>query len=267
MRTFTTQPLDWFVVPEQVRTSFDDAADRLLGESLKVRQLQPVGAQPDGTLLFGGRRWHGASLVGLETLDVCVTDEPLSETEILIMQMTENLHRAPLSAWEQFQGATAILRQNPGWKAKDLAGRLRLDAAEVTKLLAPGKCAEPVRRALAEGRLGLGHCYAISRADTEAGQLALLEAALAGTTRDELERRVRAAKAAKPAIEAAERVRRLKCPLPSGIVVTLTGGDLSLDEAVEALAEAAKAARKARSDGLDARVWAAVMAQKADAAL
>ena len=266
MRTFTTKPLDWFSIPEQVRSSFDDAADRLLGESLRVRQLQPVGAQPDGTLLFGGRRWHGASLVGIETLDVCVTDEPLTESDILLIQMTENLHRRPLTAWEQHQGATALLRQNPTWKAKDLGERLRLEPAEVTKLLAPAKCAAPVREALADGRLGLGHCYAISRADTEAGQMALLEAALVGATRDELDRRVRAAKAAKPAAAPAERVGRIKCPLPSGIVVTLSGCELWMDDVVEALAEAAKAARKARSDGLDAKVWAAVMARKAESA-
>src|SRR5437660_10582253 len=52
------KPLAWFKINPQVRTSFDEQDLRRLGESLKTKQLQPVLAQPDGTLIAGDRRYR-----------------------------------------------------------------------------------------------------------------------------------------------------------------------------------------------------------------
>ena len=53
MPQLANKPLSWFKANPQVRKAFDDAELRALGESLKVRQLQPVLARPDGTLIAG----------------------------------------------------------------------------------------------------------------------------------------------------------------------------------------------------------------------
>jgi len=74
MPQLATKPLSWFKANPQVRKAFDDAELRALGESLRVRQLQPVLAKPDGTLIAGERRYRAAKLVGLESLQVIITD-------------------------------------------------------------------------------------------------------------------------------------------------------------------------------------------------
>lgn len=58
-------------------------------------------------------------------------------------------------------------------------------------------------------------------------------------------------------------MKRIACPLPSGISVTVSGAELSLDELIDALGEAQKQAKKAREDGLDAKTFTAVLKDKA----
>jgi ParB-like chromosome segregation protein Spo0J len=56
MPEITRKPLSWFKVSPQVRETFDEESLRRLAESLKVGQLQPVLARPDGTIIDGERR-------------------------------------------------------------------------------------------------------------------------------------------------------------------------------------------------------------------
>lgn len=99
--------------PGQPRKQFPEAELRELGESMRVRQLQPVMARPDGTLIAGERRLRAAQLVGLPTIDVIVVDEPLSETQLRVLQLTENVHRADLSEGEKYRACAELLRLNP----------------------------------------------------------------------------------------------------------------------------------------------------------
>ena len=92
----------------------DEAELRLLGESLKVKQLQPVLARSDGTLIAGERRVRAASLVGLPELMVIISDEPLTDTQIKVFQLTENLHRADLRDSEKFRACEELLGSNDG---------------------------------------------------------------------------------------------------------------------------------------------------------
>jgi len=62
------------------------------------------------------------------------------------------------------------------------------------------------------------------------------------------------------------RVKRIACPLPSGVSIVVSGEELSLDDLIEALGEAQKEAKKAREQGLDAKTFRAVMKDKAKAA-
>ena len=98
MSQLMNKPLPWFRIRNQVRTSFDEAEERSLGESMMAHgQLQPVGAKPDGTILWGERRYRAAQLVGITELSVIITEKPLSDSEVRIIQLTENIQRADLS--------------------------------------------------------------------------------------------------------------------------------------------------------------------------
>src|SRR5260370_34120499 len=101
--TYTSKPLLWFKPdPNQPRKSFDKDELMALGESLKKKQLVPVLARPDGTIIDGHRRLFGGEHVGVKQLEVIITDEPLTPAQIKESQLVTALHRADLKAYEQF---------------------------------------------------------------------------------------------------------------------------------------------------------------------
>lgn len=116
MPKLETKPLSWFKIAPQARKHFEEADLRQLGDCIKARgQYQPVLAKPDGTLIAGERRYRAAKLVGLPTLDVVITEEPLTDTQVKVIQLTENLHRADLKDSEKWRACEELLRLNPGW--------------------------------------------------------------------------------------------------------------------------------------------------------
>ena len=173
--------------------------------------------------------------------------------------MAENVHRADLNDIEKYRGCEELLRLNPGWNNKTLAEHLHLSESAITKYLSPSRCIPEVQQALEAGRIGIAACYEISRTSADQ-QPELLHLALNGASRDELAKRVRKPKQSDtPQV----RMKRILCPLPSGVSITVSGADLSLDDFIESLSEAQKEARKAREQSLDARTFAAIMRDKA----
>lgn len=257
----TTKPLAFFKPdPNQPRTHFTEADLRSLGESmLSLGQLQPVGAKPDGFLLWGERRLRAAQLVGMKELSVIVTERALSESEIRLIQLTENVHRADLTDAEKWRACEELLRLNPSWGNKDLAAHLKLSESTITKYLAPSKCVPDVQKSLEAGKIGITACYEISRVAPEQ-QSELLALKSSGTSRDGIARQVRNRKhKATPQV----RSRRIACPLPGGICITLSGGELSLDECIEALGEAIREMKRSRELGYTAKTFASAMKDKA----
>jgi ParB family chromosome partitioning protein len=184
----TTKPTTFFKAdPTQPRKHFDELALRALGESLKIRQNEPVQAKPDGTLIDGERRWKASGLVGLATLDAIITDAVLTDSQITMVRLTSFFHREDLTAYEKWSACKQLLGLNPGWHAKDLAEQLHIDPSMVTRLLSPSKCIPPWQEALKEGRVGISDVYAASKLP-EAEQAALLNLKLSGASRDAIER-------------------------------------------------------------------------------
>lgn len=256
-----TKPLSWFRTdPKQPRKSFSEPELRSLGESMKAHgQLQPVVAKPDdGTILCGERRWRAAQLVGMTELAVIIAEKPLSDSEVRAIQLTENMHRADLSGYEKYLACAELLGMNTGWQLKDLAEHLKLDPSMVTRLLSPSKCIGEVQDALKAGKLGISDCYAISRLP-ESEQAGLLSMKLSGASRDQIEKQARKKRNGTPAV----RVSRIKCPLPSGSVVQVSGAEISLDDMIEAIAELLKEAKRASEQGLDAKTFERVCKDKA----
>lgn len=269
MPTLTKKPLDWFRVAPQVRKSLEnpteaEKADLLaMGESMRDKQQEPVSARPDGTLIFGHRRLMAARLAGLPTLDVTIIEEPLSETQIRLYQLTENVHRADLTAYEKWLACSELMCMNPSWQMKDLAEHLHLKPCTITQLLSPSRCIEAVQDALKEGKIGIAVCYELSKHD--AGEQArLLALHLNGAaTRDDLARGRKKRNGSAPEV----RVSSIRCPLPSGTTVVIKGNDLTLEAAVEEIATLLKAMRKGLDEHLDGRTFARVCADKAKASM
>ena len=260
MAQLTAKPIGFFRAdPNQPRKHFDESALRALGESLKVRQNDPVQAKPDGTLIDGERRWRAAGLVGLDKLDVIITDAALTDSQMNIVRLTSFFHREDLTAFEKWSACQQILEFNSGWLAKDLAAHLHIDPSMVTRLLSPSRCIPSWRQALKEGKVGISDVYAASKLP-ESEQAGLLALKLSGASRDTIEQAGRKQRS----METPEvKVNRVKCMLPSGVQIVVSGDGVSLDESIDALTEAIKEMKRARDLGYTSKTFAAAMKDKA----
>jgi len=263
-RTLTIKPLAFFKPdPGNPRKSCDPDQLRVLNGSLRKKQWVPLIAKPDGSIIDGWRRWCAAMLDGKpEQLDVIITDEALTPAEIKEIQLVTALHRADLTPYEQFVGCRDWLALNQGATAKDLAARIDRDPSTLVRILSLAKCTPSVQSAAEDGKLGPSEWYAISKVP-EHEQQAMLAAKLAGASRDQLEKQ---GKKLRHGTVPVLRVKRLSIPVDAhGRSVTIAGGDLSLDDAIELLQDALKSARKAQSENLDGKTWVQVMKRKAKA--
>jgi ParB family chromosome partitioning protein len=262
MRQLTSKPLSWFKTAN-VRRYFDQEELRLLGGSLKLRQIHPLIAKTDGTLLDGERRLRAAQLAGLEMLDAVITDENLTPEQATEIQLVSAFHRADLTGWEQFEGLRALQAAHPDWKQQDLAERLQISPKMVRVIASVANCIPEAQEALKQRRIGISDAYAISLVPYEA-QAKLLARKLDGASRDDLAREGRKRRrGSAPGV----RVSKIRCLLSSGVAITIAGDSIGLDELIEALAEAQKEARRARDQNLDAKTWQAVMRDRAKAAV
>ena len=97
------------VVNPQVRKASDPKAQEELNASVKALGiLQALLVMASGVLLAGHRRLIAALAAGLETVPVIVTDRLLSDSEIRVIQLTENMHRANLKPSDQADGVEEL---------------------------------------------------------------------------------------------------------------------------------------------------------------
>jgi ParB family transcriptional regulator, chromosome partitioning protein len=259
MPQLTSKPLSWFKAdPNQPRKNFDESELRRLGESLKIRQNDPIQAFTEGLMIDGERRLRAAKLVGLEHLEVIITDTVLTAAQLNVVRLTSFFHKADLSAYEKWRACAELMIVNSQWQMKDLADALKLDASSATRYLCPSKCITAWQEALKEGKVGISDCYAASKLP-ESEQAGLLALKLAGASRDQLEK----SRKSRTPTPTAAKVSRIPVKLPGGVSVVIAGNEMSLDDVIEHMSDVLKSARKARDEGLTAKSWAAAMKDKA----
>ena len=254
MHQTTRKPLAWFKPdPNQPRKTFDEAELRLLGEDMRDNgQLQAVGALPDGMLIYGHRRLAAAKLVGLPDLEVKIYDQPLTATQNKVIQLTENLSRTDLSDQEVYLVVSEVRRLEPTWQKQDLAAHLHRKPWAITRILSVDDLIPAAREAFLGKAFGFSVAYEISKAASAQEQHELLAARLDHrASRDSIARRQRRARSGNG--QPAARVGRIKCALPGGRTVSVSGEGLSLDEAIEAAQEWIKFAKRAVERGWDAK--------------
>jgi len=254
------RPLDWFKPDQQELARHDDAEEvRRLGEDMMAKgQLQAVGATEDGRVIFGHGRWLAARAVGIRTLEVKLWPASLPDTQFKLIRAAENLQRKELKHYQKWLLCADLMACNPTWQLKDLAEALHLDPSMLTRLLSPSKCIPAWQDALKAEKVGISDCYAASKLPPEE-QGELLALKLSGASRDTIEQAGRKKRASgTPSVK----VARVKCTLPSGINVVVSGEGVSLDESIEALTEAIKEMKRARDLGYTAKTFAAAMKDK-----
>ena len=246
--------------PQNVRSP-DDPEAQLLAESIgKQGQLVPITVYAVGggrfRVLLGDRRLAALGLAGKTHALARVVPRP-TDGEIAIEQGAENTARKDLETPEMVALVAKVQAGNPGMPGREIAQRLGRSEGEVSKCVKVGSC--PVTMAALHARTltSLNEAYAVAKADPEA-KAGLIAMKAAGAASHEI-----TAKARKPR-PAAETVKvaSIRTLLPSGVTITARGEGLSLEDLADALAEARKEVLKAVSDGLNAKTYSAVVAQK-----
>jgi ParB/RepB/Spo0J family partition protein len=222
--------------PNQPRKNFPEPELRALGESMKaVGQLVPGQARPDGLIIDMERRWRAAQLVGITHLDAILTDRLLDPAEVILVQLATAVHRQALTSPEL---TNAIARAAETILQKDLAKKLVLDEGLVSAHLTIARKGTPsLLDSYRSGRTPFTTAAFIARQPADQ-QPALVIEVESGSTREAIKRKQRT-----PSDGA--KVNRLVLTLAPGYTVTFARKGLTLADAREGTAQAAKVIARA----------------------
>ena len=129
-------PLDK-IDEKQVREHFDE--DSIIGLAHTMAEsglITPITVTANGDryiLVAGGRRVRAARKAGWKTIAGIVRTRELTRTELLLPQMLENAQREDLRPLEKAK-ATSTLMKESGWSASEVAKKLGLLNATITRL-------------------------------------------------------------------------------------------------------------------------------------
>jgi ParB/RepB/Spo0J family partition protein len=245
--------------PKQPRKFFDEEELDRLGDDMLARGvLQDLLITPDSTIIDGWRRWLAAQRKNIKELPVKVIDKPLTEKDLRGIQLATFFHKVGLKGYEQWQSCSELMCMNPEWELKNLAEFLHVSQSMMTRLLSPSKCIPGWQAALKDGKVGISDCYQASQLP-ESEQAGLLALKLSGASRDEI---ARVSRRKRNGEQDTVRVQRVKCALPNGITVVVSGEAVSLDESIDALSETIKEMKRARELGYTAKTFVAAMKDK-----
>lgn len=183
--------------PFQPRSGFDDdGIERLAGSIRENGLLQPIVVRPVGEafqIVAGERRFRAIRTLGWDRVPVITRG--LSDEQMLVVALVENLQRENLSPLEEAQGYQQLI-DDFGLTQEDVGRHVGRDRSTVSNALRLLTLPEDVRRLLAEGRIAAGHARAILGLEDDAERVDMARrAAKAGWSVRETERRVRSARA------------------------------------------------------------------------
>ncbi len=253
--------------PFQPRSKPEPAHCRSLGESMKaIGQKVPIIGYTDPVtgvfkVIDGGCRLIGARQVGITELLALDLDKEPTLTELLMAQAAIDLLRQHLNPMDRARLWHAYKKER-GCTARQLAKELSVDESLVGDYLSLHKLPPDVQEQVNSGALHMSKACLIAQQESTPDRQRELATEAVSVSRNELAARLR--KDRRNAQQTpAVRMARVKCLLPSGMVIVVTGEGMSLDDLIEGLAEAQKEAKKAREQGLDAKTFQAVLRDKA----
>jgi ParB-like chromosome segregation protein Spo0J len=226
-----------------------------LARSYLARPVHPIVLRlHDMAVLDGNRRLLGLESIGETHVDAYLTEEELSDIDLVHIGLITAVHRKGMSDFEQYQGVSVIESAHKDWNRTQLADFLNIPLPSLTTLLSLSGCIPEVKQLAAEGRFSRKEWYAISQLRPDE-QPALVQIKLSGKGGHEL---AAAAKKMRKPSSPLVTASRFRIPLPDERIVTITGGEQSLDEVAETLAQALKAVKAAISKNFNAKTAQAV---------
>jgi ParB family chromosome partitioning protein len=144
--------------PHQPRRTLNEASIAELAASVKTSGIiQPIIVRRVNgcfELIAGERRWQAAKLAGLLESPAIVRDVD-SPTQAQ-MALIENIQREDLNPIDRAQGYRVLI-DRLGLTQAELAGRMGEDRSSIANFLRLLELSEPVREAVRDGKLSLGH--------------------------------------------------------------------------------------------------------------
>lgn len=182
--------------PFQPRRQFEDAAlDELEASIRENGLLQPLVVRPSGPdyeLVAGERRWRVLTRLRWERAPTIV--RPLSDEQMLVVALVENLQREDLGPLEEAVGYQQLI-DGFGLTQKAVARRVGRDRSTVANALRLLTLPAAVRDMIDSGALTAGHARAVLSVDGEAAQVAFArEVVRKGLSVREAEARARGGK-------------------------------------------------------------------------
>jgi ParB family chromosome partitioning protein len=195
-----TIPLDRIVRDEaQPREVFDEAELAELAASIGARGvLQPIRVRWDEgqgmyVVIAGERRLRAARMAGRPDLPCVVQDGPLSEAELLLDQLAENIIRLDLQPIEQARAFKRLMDAN-AWSARRLAEELHVDHDKISRAIKVLRLPEDVQEQVASHHLAPSTAAEIARLpDAETQRTLARQAVAEGLSRDQVAEEVRKA--------------------------------------------------------------------------
>ncbi len=147
----------------QPRQVFDDEALSELSDSIREHGvLQPLIVRPvaDGSyqLVAGERRWRASRLAGLTEVPVIV--KTLSDSEVAVIALIENLQRENLNPIEEAEGISRLIDEY-SFTQEQAAEKLGKSRTAVTNTLRLMNLPEKVRSLVSDEFLSAGHARAL----------------------------------------------------------------------------------------------------------
>lgn len=116
-------------------------------------------------VIAGERRLRAARRAGLQRVPVVIRE--VSDAEVLELSLIENLQRQDLNPLEEAEAYHRLLTEHDLTQA-DIAERVGKKRPTIANMLRLRQLPEPVKQAIRENELGMGHARALLGADTPA---------------------------------------------------------------------------------------------------
>ena len=171
--------------PDQPRLEFSEDEIEQLAQSLRDKgQLAPIRVRWSDQLnkwiiIAGERRWRAAKHANLPTIECIFHEDELTRSEILELQLIENLLRADLKPVEQAKAFQSLMQLN-GWNGKQLAEILKIPRSSISRALALLNLPDEIQRDVDEGRVPARSAYEISKLADRDQQIELANRAAQG---------------------------------------------------------------------------------------
>ena len=151
----------------QPRKHFDDEELAALAASIgKSGVLQPLLVRPAGDgayeIIAGERRWRAAQQARLHQVPAIV--QPINDVTALEIGIIENVQRADLNPIEEAEGYQRLIDEFAYTQA-ELAETIGKSRSHIANLLRLTGAPEPVKKALIDGSISMGHARALLTAD------------------------------------------------------------------------------------------------------